>query len=186
MLRTPIGKYYVGISNIDTDEFGEGEYRRKLSLMFFYPSDEKGEECPYADAGYQRKANTVDYDNGVRTYCYKGVKISRGENRYPVVVCNHGLNGFQMESTVLCADIASSGYIVVSIGHPYGSGAVTYEDGTVLPRNDSFKIDRNNLVPLGNMWYEDIRYAVKFIAKLDCEEMPRSSIDFGYVQSSKL
>ena len=169
MLRAPIGKYNVGIRNIDTDEFGEGENRRKLSLMFFYPSDEAGEECPYMDAEYQMEAATKLSDNGVRTYCYKDVPISHQEDKYPVIIYNHGLKGYQMESTVLCADIASSGYIVISIGHPYGSGAVTYEDGSVLTPNDSFAIDRNNLAALGNLWYEDIRYAVNYIGGLNCE-----------------
>lgn len=172
MLRAPIGKYNVGIRNIDTDEFGDNEYRRKLSLMFFYPSDEIGEECPYMDAEYQRNAGNGYYDNGVRTYCYKDVPISNCEDKYPVVVYNHGLNGYQMESTVLCADIASSGYIVISVGHPYGSGAVTYEDGSVLVPNDSFVIERNNLAPLGTLWYEDIQYAIKYIGRLNSEDVP--------------
>lgn len=179
MLRVPIGKYNVGISNIDTEEFGEGEYRRKLSLMFFYPSDETGVECPYMDSEFQRNADNGNYDNGVRTYCYKDVPISDRKDRYPVVVYNHGLSGFQMESTVLCADIASNGYIVISIGHPYGSGAVTYEDGSVFAPKDSFKIERNNLTPLGNLWYEDIRYAVKFIAGLNDLPMRNDNSDLA-------
>ena len=171
MLREPIGKYNVGIRNIDTDEFGDNEYRRKLPLMFFYPSDETGEEYPYMDVKYQREAATNLIDNGVRTYCYKDVPISHQEDKYPVIIYNHGLNGFQMESTTLCADIASSGYIVISIGHPYGSGAVTYEDGSIFAPNESFAIERNNLVPLGNLWYEDIRYALKYIGRLNCEDI---------------
>lgn len=54
--------------------------------------------------------------------------LSEEKEKYPVILYSHGLNGFQMESTVLCADLASKGYIVVSVGHPYGSGAVTYTD----------------------------------------------------------
>ena len=170
MLRTPIGKYNVGIRNIDTDEFGDDENRRKLSLMFFYPSDEKGEEFPYMDEKYQREVATKLSENGVKTYCYKDVPVSHQEDKYPVVIYNHGLNGYQMDSTVLCADIASSGYIVISIGHPYGSGAV-------FAPNDSFVIERNNLAPLGDLWYEDIRYAVKYIGKLNCEDTAERNHD---------
>lgn len=177
MLRAPLGQYNVGISKTDTEEFGDGKFRRKLSLMFFYPSDETGEECPYMDAEYQRKAGTGACDNGVKTYCYGNVKLSPREKRYPVVIYNHGLSGFQMESTVLCADIASNGYIVVGIGHPYGSGAVTYEDMSVFEPDESFTVSRNNLAPLGNLWYEDINFAVEFIERLNREDMSNGKRD---------
>lgn len=68
---------------------------------------------------------------------------------------------------------------MVSIGHPFGSGAVTYEDGTVLSAAAPFKTDRNTLVSLGSLWYEDIRYAVKFIDGLNRGDMPKHDIDFS-------
>lgn len=208
MLRAPIGKYNVGISNIDTEEFGDGKFRRKLSLLLFYPSDETGMECPYMDAEYQKteylkneyqkKVISGYYDNGVRTYCYRDVKLSQREDSYPVVIYNHGLNGFQMESTVLCADIASSGYVVVSIGHPYGSAAVTYEDGSFMALNDSYEdgsflnlnysygMNRNNLASLGELWYEDIRYAVKYIDILNHENAVNRNISlYGRIDTDE-
>ena len=179
MFRAPIGNYHVGISSVDTEEFGDDEFRRKLSLMFFYPSDETGEECPYMDTEYQKQAGSGCRDNGVRTFCCKDVELSKRESRYPVVVYSHGLNGFQMDSTVLCADIASGGYIVISIGHPYGSGAVTYGDGALFVPNELFRFDQNNLGFLGNLWYEDIRNAVKYVGRLNNDEALSRKINFA-------
>lgn len=168
MLRAPIGNRKVGIYEMDTDCFGETEFKRKLSLMFFYPSDEEGEAYPYKDATYQKETLVSQlHDNGVITYCYKNVTLSNKQEKYPVVLYSHGLMGYQMESTVLCADLASSGYIVVSVGHPYGSGAVTYTDGTMFTPNEAFRLDQHNLEPLGELWYEDIRQAITFIQQLD-------------------
>ena len=167
MLRAPIGKKNVGICEMDTDSFGTSDFSRRLSLMFYYPTDEKGEEYPYKDAAYQREKSSDKVDNGVKTYCYANVSISKEKEKYPIIIYNHGLMGFQMESTVLCADLASSGYIVVSVGHPYGSGAITYADGTIFTPNDSFEIDRHNLTPLGELWHEDICYAIGYLDRIN-------------------
>lgn len=54
MLREPIGKYKVGIYELDTD-YIEGKRKRKLPMMFFYPSESGSRMCPYKDAAFQRE-----------------------------------------------------------------------------------------------------------------------------------
>ena len=60
----------------------------------------------------------------VKTNCYKNVPIASSEDNYPVIIFNHGYSGHTMQSTILCSDLASSGYIVVSVGHPYEASGV--------------------------------------------------------------
>lgn len=162
MFREPIGTNKVGVYEMDTEEFGE-EFKRKLSLLFFYPTKDEGEEYPYKDEIYQREQlKGTPHDNKVKTNCRSKTVISDEVKKYPVVIYSHGLMGHQMESTVLCTDLASSGYIVVSIGHPYGSSAVTYTDKTMFEPKD-FTVDRHNLAPLGKLWLEDMRFALSYI-----------------------
>jgi dienelactone hydrolase len=52
--------------------------------------------------------------------------------RYPVLIFNHGYGSFQKQSTSLLGELASHGYVVLSVGHPYESLAVRYADGTVI------------------------------------------------------
>jgi predicted dienelactone hydrolase len=52
--------------------------------------------------------------------------------RYPVIIFNHGLGSFQKQSTSLLEELASHGYVVLSIGHPFESLIVQYADGTTV------------------------------------------------------
>lgn len=54
--------------------------------------------------------------------------------RYPVLVFNHGFASYQSQSTSLMEELASHGYVVLSVGHPYESLVVRYPDGTVVPQ----------------------------------------------------
>jgi predicted dienelactone hydrolase len=52
--------------------------------------------------------------------------------RYPVLVFNHGLGSFQKQSASLMEELASHGYVVLSVGHPFDSLVVQYADGSVV------------------------------------------------------
>lgn len=52
--------------------------------------------------------------------------------RYPVVLFNHGLGSFQKQSASLLQDLASHGYVVLSVGHPYESLVVRHADGSIV------------------------------------------------------
>lgn len=117
MLRQAIGDYQVGIRRYETKEIGDDSHRRRVPMTIYYPAESWTKEYPYMEGQYQRSAPNV-IDNGVRTYCGMEPEFKTTIVKAKVVLMNHGLCGYEMESTVLCADLASSGYIVVSIGHP--------------------------------------------------------------------
>ena len=168
MLRKPKGSYPVSICQLDTGYLGDGAYKRKLSLMFFYPSENGNEICPYMDVEYQKNAAAGQIvNNGVNTFCFTDGQISGKQEKYPVVIYNHGLMGFQMESTVLCADIASEGYVVVSIGHPFGAGAVTYTNEDFFRDSDNTEFGKHNLDALGELWKEDILHSIEYIYAME-------------------
>lgn len=52
--------------------------------------------------------------------------------RFPVVLFNHGLGSFQKQSASLLQELASHGFIALSIGHPFESLVVQYRDGATL------------------------------------------------------
>lgn len=168
MLRKPKGFYPVSICRLDTGYLGSREYKRKLSLMIFYPSENEQDICPYMDVEYQKKVAVGQrVNNGVDTFCYTDGQISSKKEKYPVVIYNHGLTGFQMESTVLCADIASEGYVVVSIGHPFGAGAVTYTNNEIFRNYGNIEFGKHNLNELGELWKEDILHSIEYIYAME-------------------
>lgn len=52
--------------------------------------------------------------------------------RYPVLIFNHGFGSFQKQSTSLFEELASHGYVVLSVGHPFESLVLQYADGSVV------------------------------------------------------
>ena len=147
-LPKPLGKYIVGITQLDfTDKsrkkvfpFEEDDAFRKIPVTIFYPaeSNENKDSAPYASPELLETLSKTTFGlisknvAKVKTNCYKNVPIAAGENNYPVIIFNHGYGGYTMQSTVLCSDLASFGYIVVSVGHPYESSGVKYLDDSII------------------------------------------------------
>ncbi len=92
------------------------------------------------------------------------------EGDLPVIIFNHGLGGFATESSVLCLDLASSGYLLVSIAHPYGGGKVTYTDGSTFEDPEPIDTLRYKLDTVEPLWYEDILETISFLKKLNAED----------------
>ncbi len=169
MLRQAIGDYRVGIRRYETEEIGDISHKRRVSMTIYYPAESWTKEYPYMEEQYQRNAPNV-IDNGVRTYCGTEPEFETTIEKAKVVLVNHGLCGYEMESTVLCADMASSGYVVVSIGHPYGAGIVTYTDGGRFESPESFECMRKKLEQLEPLWYEDIVTVMEWLAYVNASD----------------
>lgn len=153
MLRKPLGDLHVSIRKYDTPVFGK-TMQRRVALSIYYPSEKCETECPYKDPDWQKAASPLD--NGVHTFCGDGSEsVSDAKEKYPVILFSHGLCGYEMENTVLCADLASYGNIVVSIGHPKGSKIITYTDGSTFEDPEPFKAVKHKLDTVEPLWYED-------------------------------
>ena len=142
----------VGITQLDfTDKsrkkvfpFEADNAFRKIPVTIFYPaeSNQGKDSTPYSSPELLEALSQITFGlvsknvAKVKTNCYKDVPIAASEDNYPVIIFNHGYSSHTMQSTILCSDLASSGYIVVSVGHPYEASGVKYLDGRVI------KIDR--------------------------------------------
>ena len=147
-LPKPLGKYIVGITQFDfTDKsrkkvfsFEKDDAFRKIPVTIFYPaeSNENKDSAPYASPELLEPISKMTFGlisknaAKVKTNCYKNVPIAVSKNNYPIIIFNHGYGSYTMQSTVLCSDLASFGYIVVSVGHPYESSGVKYLDDSVI------------------------------------------------------
>lgn len=98
MFREPIGSFKVESMDIETQEIGNGTMKRRLMLTIFYPLN---------------KENTFVNQE-------EQVAIPEKSEQYPAIIYSHGIDGDRKESSVLCKDLASSGYIVFCMDHPYG------------------------------------------------------------------
>jgi predicted dienelactone hydrolase len=55
-----------------------------------------------------------------------------GDQRYPVVVFSPGSGGVRSQNTAWAENLASHGYVVVALDHPYDSAAVVLDDGSTI------------------------------------------------------
>ena len=147
-LPKPLGKYIVGITQLDfTDKsrkkvfsFEKDDAFRKIPVTIFYPaeSNENKDSAPYSSPELLEPLSKMTFGlisknvAKVKTNCYKNAPIAASQNNYPVIIFNHGYGSYTMQSTVLCSDLASFGYIVVSVGHPYESSGVKYLDDSII------------------------------------------------------
>ncbi len=100
---------------------------------------------------------TLNYLKKVKTHSYPGIPPAKDEDQFPLLLFNHGLQMFTSQSTLLMEHLASHGYIVVSIAHPYESLRVNLaQGGTVLPEfitsrekfNESMEWIRKSSAPI--------------------------------------
>ena len=68
----------------------------------------------------------------VKTHLRENVSMSKKYETYPIVLYSHGYGGYMENNTMLLSNVASLGYVVVSIGHPYEAGVVQYLDNTTV------------------------------------------------------
>ena len=72
-----------------------------------------------------------------RTAAVTDAPAERAHGPYPVVLFSPGLAGVRSQNTAWAQELASHGYVVVALDHPYDSAAVVLADGRA-PRLGAF------------------------------------------------
>jgi pimeloyl-ACP methyl ester carboxylesterase len=69
----------------------------------------------------------------VTTNAYLNASLSQSKSKYPIVLFSHGLLGFPSDMhVVFLEDLASHGYIVIGIDHPYFNLITVYPNDNVI------------------------------------------------------
>jgi hypothetical protein len=140
-LPAPTGPYKVGtqtrhlIDETRTDPFSERPRgRRELVVQIWYPADanSRGPFAPYREAAVTsfRSAHFAL----VKTHSILRADLARSAARYPLLLYCPSWSGTRTESTAQVEELASYGYVVVGIDHPYSSNCVAFPDGEVVRR----------------------------------------------------
>jgi predicted dienelactone hydrolase len=78
-----------------------------------------------------------------RTRAYLDAPPQRNGQRWPIVLFSPGLAGYRAQNTSWAQEIASHGYFVVAVDHPYESAAVVLDDDSVIATNVRTSGDRD-------------------------------------------
>jgi acetyl esterase/lipase len=124
-----------------------GSSGQTLPAFVFYPARKTGKNAAraYLDAADA----TVEIPSLAKNFHYQVADLSRlGTERahsvldapplrtaqkFPVVVFSHGFRSYPLQNTALFEDLASHGYIVITIAHPQDSVALQLRSGVVVP-----------------------------------------------------
>jgi dienelactone hydrolase len=88
------------------------------------------------------------YQTVLKTHSLQDAPAAAG--RFPMLVHNSGWGGFGNRSTFIAQDLASHGFIVVALSHPYNSDRVELADGSVARHDSSLDLgfSRPRYIPL--------------------------------------
>ena len=134
-LPAPSGPYPVGTQSryiVDkNDPLNATDRRRELMIQIWYPAGLSSnlKQAPYKVRG------VTDLWNGryslAITNSYSDAQLSKAQDRYPVLLFEPSWWGQRTENTFLTEELASRGYIVIGIDHPYSSIVTAFPDGRV-------------------------------------------------------
>ncbi len=134
-LPRPTGPDAIGtrvIHLVDTSRVEEHDNSRKRELMIqiWYPAAYTRNSY----APYRRRAETTfvsSYQSVLPTHSRWDAPVLAG-GIFRVLLFSGAWNGRRTQNTYLVEDLASHGYVVVGIDHPYNSDPVAFPDGRVI------------------------------------------------------
>jgi predicted dienelactone hydrolase len=148
-LPAPTGPFAVGTTGwllsdaARTESFAAGAAPREVQVLAWYPAaaDGRAARAAYLRNGLEevrafarvlRAADTVfDSLQQVRTHAVMDAPLAPAPATFPVLVFSHGYTGIPSAYTALHEELASHGYIVISVVHPFEASAATVGGGRV-------------------------------------------------------
>ncbi len=162
-ISPPSGPYQIGTDYLEfTDQnrvetFVNDETYRKVFTQVWYPTEVlKSNFHPYLEEPeeslkiitdlFQLPSGFFNHLKHIGVNSILKAPISNQKSRYPVLIYQHGYSFWMSQNTVLMEHLASHGFIVVSIAHPYETNyAYTNEDKLIaFPFNNEMLQKRWN------------------------------------------
>lgn len=148
-LPAPAGPYAVGSTSLslidesrDNAFFGAPTEEREVYVQVWYPADLMEPE-PRAKALWEelhrgdldRFTFFTHYLRDLETHSYEDLPLSSAQASYPVIVFSHAIVSFAEQNTLLMEHLASHGYVVVGLSHPYASMRAMSSQGRAIYPN---------------------------------------------------
>ncbi|QKW18295.1 hypothetical protein HUT16_03755 [Kitasatospora sp. NA04385] len=106
-----------------------------------------------------------------RSRAVAGAPVAGGGGRFPVVLFSPGSGGARTQNTAWAEELASRGYLVAALDHPYDSAAVLLDDGRTVRSATSSTGDRDRDEELAADWTAvraaDLRFVLTRLEGLD-------------------
>ncbi|MEU7282470.1 dienelactone hydrolase family protein [Streptomyces sp. NPDC045431] len=117
----------------------------------------------------------VDGVPRARTHSVFNALVADGGERFPVVLFSPGSGGVRTQNTAWAEELASHGYVVVGLDHPYDSAAVVLADGRTIHTTTDSTGDRDKDDKLAADWTAvraaDLSFVLTQLDQLDRGEI---------------
>nr|BFE79130.1 hypothetical protein GCM10020093_017310 [Planobispora longispora] len=94
----------------------------------------------------------VDGVPRARTHSVFDAPVAAGDERFPIVLFSPGSGGVRTQNTAWAEELASHGYAVAALDHPYDSAAVVLADGRTIHATIASTGDRDEDAELAAGW----------------------------------
>lgn len=135
----PVGRIDIEVLDQSRNEIfteDESDKRRLLASVYYPASVQDGTaHTTYVPEYLMTALNFSTEQRAWPSVGYADVPISDGA--YPVLMFSSGMGNMPFLYSSLLYDIASDGYVVVAIWHPYSVGTTAFPDGEVLRINET-------------------------------------------------
>ncbi|MFC8718264.1 alpha/beta hydrolase family protein [Kitasatospora sp. NPDC057198] len=172
----PSGPFAVGTRVVQWTDPGRPETftadpddRRTVVVQLWYPARQSPPGTPRARylgrtgpeartvagalaAGAGLPGFLLDDAAGARSLAVADAPVAGGTERFPVVLFSPGSGGARTQNTAWAQELASHGYLVAALDHPYDSAAVLLEDGRTVRSATSSTGDRDADEKLAADW----------------------------------
>ncbi len=175
----PVGRvdaFWVDSTRDETFSKNPGD-KRSLLLTIWYPSDtvSRGTLSTYhpnptilgKDVFEGLPGFLMSSLTRAKTHSVQNAPFNRREGRSPVLLFSHGYGGSRVQNTFEFEELASYGYIIVSIEHSYAAAGTVFPDGRHIPNTtqDMIKSD-SGATQLLDVWVKDAEFVLNRLEKL--------------------
>lgn len=195
-LPKPTGPFSVGrtsrhlVDRSRPEVFTEdADDHRELMIAIHFPAASSDGLTParYLDAqaaaGFAEALEVPEFViQAARPHALEGAAVYPREAGFPVLLFSHGFGQPPLFYTATLEELASHGFIVVSINHTYSSGISVFSDGRVALQNEaashpeaSFEVpdeqdEESSPDDVGSVWVKDLRFVLDELTSLDRDD----------------
>jgi len=170
----PLGKFSIGyfdIQLVDNNRLEKNsniDKNRELMVRFWYPADNVNLKAEN-NYDYDAMASEIEFFSNycsykipklffwglmsIKTYSIPNKKISKKRDPYPVIILSNAWGTMAQHYTWLAEELASQGFIVVGINHPYIASIVRFPDGRIIKSLTGIKRKEGKIVY--NQWKKE-------------------------------
>jgi dienelactone hydrolase len=107
-------------------------------------------------------------------YAKSDLPIASEYSPFPVILFSPGFRGFQDANTAQCEELASRGYVVVGMTHPYDNSVVQFPDGrianglkSIAQRSKGVVLERSTVIDdSATIWLADTEFVLNQLDQL--------------------